>query len=116
MLANPHIGVLFFVPGVSDAFRVNGRATLTVDAELLAPSVVEGKSPALGILVDIDQAYTQCSKAFLRSRFWDPKLHIAPNTMPTVGEIHRAIQGDQFDAQQHDKERDERYRQRVGFY
>ena len=116
ILANPHIGVLFFVPGVSDTFRVNGRATLTVDAQLLAPSTVEGKSPALGILIDIDQAYTQCSKAFLRSHFWDPTLHISPNTMPTGGEIHRAIQGDQFDAQQYDKERDERYRQRVGFY
>nr|WP_315487725.1 pyridoxamine 5'-phosphate oxidase family protein [uncultured Rhodoferax sp.] len=116
ILANPHIGVLFFVPGVSDTFRVNGKATLTVDAQLLAPSAVEGKSPALGILIDIDQAYTQCSKAFLRSHFWDPTLHISPKTMPTGGEIHRAIQGDQFDAQQYDKERDERYRQRVGFY
>ena len=116
MLANPHIGILFFVPGINDTFRVNGRATLTVDAELLAPSAVEGKSPVLGILVDIDEAYTQCSKAFLRSRFWDPTLHIAPNTMPTGGEIHRAIQGEQFDAQQYDKERNERYRQRVGFY
>jgi PPOX class probable FMN-dependent enzyme len=116
ILANPHIGVLFFVPGVSDTFRVNGRAKLTIDAELLAPSAVEGKSPALGILVDIDQAYTQCSKAFLRSHFWDPERHVAPNTMPTGGEIHRAIQGEQFDAQQYDKDRDERYRQRVGFY
>lgn len=58
MLANPHIGVLFFVPGVTDTFRVNGRASITTDAELLAPSAVEGKSPLLGILVDIDEAYT----------------------------------------------------------
>lgn len=116
MLANPHIGVLFFVPGITDTFRVNGRATLTADAELLAPSTVEGKPPLLGILVDIDEAYTQCSKAFLRSRFWDPNLHIAPSTMPTGGEIHRAIQGEQFDAEAYDRERAERYRRRVGFY
>ena len=116
MLANPHIGVLFFVPGVTDTFRVNGRATVTVDAELLAPSAVEGKSPLLGILVDIDQAYTQCSKAFLRSRLWDPQLHVDPATMPTGGEVHRAIQGEQFDAEQYDKERSERYSRRVGFY
>lgn len=116
MLANPHIGVLFFVPGVTDTFRVNGRATVTVDAELLAPSAVEGKSPLLGILVDIDEAYTQCSKAFLRSRLWDPQLHVDPATMPTGGEVHRAIQGEQFDAEQYDKERSERYSRRVGFY
>ena len=116
MLANPHIGVLFFVPGVTDTFRVNGRATVTVDAELLAPSAVEGKSPLLGILVDIDQAYTQCSKAFLRSRLWDPQLHVDPATMPTGGEVHRAIQGEQFVAEQYDKERSERYSRRVGFY
>jgi len=116
MLANPHIGVLFFVPGITDTFRVNGRATITVDAELLSPSAVEGKSPLLGILVDIDEAYTQCSKAFLRSRLWDPQLHVDPTTMPTGGEIHRAIQGEQFDAEQYDKERSERYSRRVGFY
>jgi hypothetical protein len=116
MLANPHIGVLFFVPGITDTFRVNGRATITVDAELLSPSAVEGKSPLLGILVDIDEAYTQCSKAFLRSRLWDPQLHVDPTTMPTGGEVHRAIQGEQFDAEQYDKERSERYSRRVGFY
>ena len=116
MLANPHIGVLFFVPGITDTFRVNGSATITVDPELLAPSTVEGKSPLLGILVDIDEAYTQCSKAFLRSRLWDPQLHVDPSTMPTGGEIHRAIQGEQFDAEQYDKERGERYSRRVGFY
>ena len=116
MLANPHIGILFFVPGVTDTFRVNGRATITVDPGLLSPSAVEGKPPLLGVLVDIDEAYTQCSKAFLRSRLWDPALHIDPSTMPTGGEIHRAIQGEQFDAEQYDKERAERYSRRVGFY
>ncbi len=116
MLANPHIGVLFFVPGITDTFRVNGRATVTVDAELLSPSSVEGKSPLMGILIDIDEAYTQCSKAFLRSQLWDPQLHVDPSTMPTGGEVHRAIQGQQFDAEQYDKERTERYSRRVGFY
>lgn len=116
VLANPHIGILFFVPGVTDTFRVNGRATIVVDAELLAPSAVQGKLPQLGILVDIDEAYTQCSKAFLRSDFWNPQRHIDPSTMPTGGQIHRAIQGPQFDAEQYDKDRAERYSRRVGFY
>ncbi|OYU25058.1 MAG: hypothetical protein CFE41_23270 [Burkholderiales bacterium PBB2] len=116
MLANPHIGVLFFVPGVSDTFRVNGRATLITDEALLEPSAVEGKVPRLGILVDIDEAYTQCSKAFLRSHFWDSARHIDPSTMPTGGQVHRAIQGAHFDADGYDHERSERYKRREGFY
>lgn len=116
ILANPHIGVLFFVPGVTDTLRVNGRATLITDEELLAPSAVDGKVPRLGVIIDIEEAYTQCSKAFLRSRFWDPVLYVDPSTMPTGGQIHRAIQGEQFDAEQYDKERMERYIRRDGFY
>ena len=116
MLANPHVGLLFVVPGVADTFRVNGRATITVDAELLAPCAVEDKPPTLGILIDIDEAYTQCSKAFLRSHLWDPQRFVDPATMPTGGQVHRAIQGLEFDAERYDRERGERYARRVGFY
>lgn len=116
MLANPHVGLLFVVPGVTDTFRVNGRATITVDAALLAASAVGGKPPLLGIWVDIDEAYTQCSKAFLRSHLWDAQRFVDPASMPTGGEVHRAIQGQQFDAEQYDRERTDRYRRRVGFY
>jgi PPOX class probable FMN-dependent enzyme len=116
ILANPRIGLLFIVPGVTDTFRVNGRATITIDADLLAPSAVEGKVPRLGVLVDIEEAYTQCSKAFLRSHFWDPQCFVDPATMPTGGQVHRAIQGEKFDAEQYDSERAERYRKRAGFY
>ncbi|MDM0044263.1 pyridoxamine 5'-phosphate oxidase family protein [Variovorax dokdonensis] len=116
ILANPRVGLLFVVPGVSDTFRVNGRATITVDAALLAPCAVEGKPPLLGILVDIEEAYTQCSKAFLRSHLWDPARFVDPASMPTGGQVHRAIQGEQFDAEHYDRERAERYRRRDGFY
>lgn len=116
LLANPHIGLLFVVPGVTDTFRVNGRATITTDPDLLAPCAVEGKAPLLGVLVDIDEAYTQCSKALLRSQLWDPQRFTDPATMPTGGQVHRAIQGETFDAQRYDEERAERYRRREGFY
>lgn len=116
ILANPHVGLLFIVPGATDTFRVNGRATITTDAALLAASTLEGKAPRLGVLVDIDEAYTQCSKALLRSQFWDPAHFVDPESLPTGGQVHRAIQGEQFDAEQYDRERAERYRQRVGFY
>jgi PPOX class probable FMN-dependent enzyme len=116
ILANPHVGLLFVVPGVTETFRVNGRASLTTDPELLAPCAVEGKVPKLGILVEIDQAYTQCSKALLRSHLWDPDRYLTAADMPTNGEIHRAIRGGDFDAAAYDAERAERYARREGFY
>lgn len=116
MLINPHVGLLFIVPGVTDTLRVNGRATITTDAELLAPCAVEGKLPRLGVLVDIAEAYTQCSKAFLRSQLWDVHRFVDPASMPTGGQVHRAIQGEAFDAEQYDQERAMRYRERIGFY
>jgi uncharacterized protein len=116
MLANPHVALLFIVPGVTDTFRVNGRAAITTDAALLAPSTVDGKAPRLGVLVDIDEAYTQCSKAFLRSHLWDAQRFVDPASLPTGGQVHRAIQGEAFDADEYDRERAERYRQRAGFY
>lgn len=116
ILANPHVGLLFVIPGVTETFRVNGRATLTTDPELLAPCTVEGKAPKLGILVDIEEAFTQCSKAFLRSHLWDPSLHVDPKELPTGGQIHEEIQGEGFDGEEYDEERAERYARREGFY
>lgn len=116
ILVNPRIGLLFVLPGVGDTFRVNGRATLTTDAALLAPCAVEGKPARLGILVDIEEAYTQCPKAFLRSQLWDPAKFVDARTLPTSGEILREIQGESFDGEAYDAARDERYRRREGFY
>jgi PPOX class probable FMN-dependent enzyme len=116
ILRNPHVGLLFVIPGVTDTFRVNGRATLTTDVVLLAPSAVEGKLPKLGILIDIEAAYTQCSKAFLRSRLWDPTRFVDRAQLPTNGEMQRAVQGDGFDASKYDAERAGRYARREGFY
>jgi PPOX class probable FMN-dependent enzyme len=116
IVANPHVGLLFVIPGLGDTFRVNGRATLTTDATLLAPCAVEGKTPRLGILVDIDEAYTQCSKAFLRSQLWDATRFVDRATLPSAGEIHRELAGGDFDAEKYDEERAARYRRREGFY
>ena len=116
ILQNPSVGLLFVIPGVGDSFRVNGHATLTTDAALLAPCAVEGRAPRLGILVDIESAYTQCSKAFLRSRLWEPATFCERAELPSNGEIHRALQGDHFDAEAYDAERAARYARREGFY
>jgi PPOX class probable FMN-dependent enzyme len=116
VLSNPRLGLLFVIPGVSDTFRVNGRATITTDRALLEPCAVEGKVPKLGILVDVEQAYTHCSKAFLRSDFWNAASFVDRAELPTNGQIHKEMKGGDFDAEKYDEERAERYARREGFY
>jgi PPOX class probable FMN-dependent enzyme len=116
LLADPRIALLFVIPGIGDSFRVNGRAVITDDAELLAPSALEGKAPKLGLLVAIEEVYTQCSKAFIRSDIWDPEKHIERSELPSSGAILRSLATPEFDAERYDRERAERYARREGFY
>jgi PPOX class probable FMN-dependent enzyme len=116
LLADPRIALLFLIPGVGDTFRVNGRAVITDDAELLAPCAVEGRAPKLGLLITIEQAYTQCSKASMRSDVWNPEKHIERSALPSSGAILRSLTSPEFDADEYDHERAERYARREGMY
>jgi PPOX class probable FMN-dependent enzyme len=116
LLADDRIALLFLIPGVNDTFRVNGRARIVDDPELLADSEVEGKAPQLGILVQVEEAYTQCPKAFLRSELWNPERHIERSELPSQGEILHAIADPELDVDDYDEARTERYRRREGFY
>ena len=116
VLADDRIALLFLVPGVNDTFRVNGRARIVDDPELLAESEVEGKAPKLGILVEVVEAYTQCPKALLRSELWNPERHIERSDLPSSGEILRAVANPELDVEEYEEARAERYRRREGFY
>ncbi len=116
LLADPRIGLLFLIPGIGDTFRVNGRAVITDDPELLEPSTVDGKPPRLGILVSIEAAYTQCPKALIRSELWNPARHIGRSELPSSGKILRSLTDPEFDADEYDRERKQRYARREGLY
>jgi predicted pyridoxine 5'-phosphate oxidase superfamily flavin-nucleotide-binding protein len=116
LLSDPRIGLLFLIPGVGDTFRVNGTAVVTDDADLLAPSAVQGKAPRLGIVVSISEAYTQCAKALIRSDLWNPERHIDRADLPSHGEILRLLSLPDLDVARHEKARGERYARREGFY
>jgi hypothetical protein len=117
LLRDPRIALLFLIPGVGDTYRVNGTAVITDDAELLAPCEVKGKAPRLGILVTIEQCYTQCPKALIRSDLWNPEHHIERSELPSSGEILRVIKDDPgFDGAAHDRERAARYAHGIGLY
>ncbi|MBI2207387.1 MAG: pyridoxamine 5'-phosphate oxidase family protein [Candidatus Rokubacteria bacterium] len=72
ILANPHIGLLFLVPGKDETLRINGRASILRDAELLERMSVDGKRPQLAIGVEIEEVFFHCAKAFRRSGLWKP--------------------------------------------
>lgn len=115
VLENPHVALLFVIPGISDTFRVNGRAAIVEDPELLAPCAVEGKVPKLGLQIEIDEAYTHCPKAFLRAQLWDPDRYADRSELPSSGELMRSVGAD-VDPKEYDAERAERYARREGFY
>jgi len=116
LLADDRIALLFLIPGVGDTFRVNGRATVIDDPELLAGSAVEGKVPRLGILVAVEEAYTQCPKALIRSDLWNPELHVDRSELPSSGAIMKAVADPDLDPDEYDREREERYSRREGVY
>lgn len=113
------IGLLFILPGLGESFRVNGRAWITDDVAVLEPSSVEGKAPKLGIVIEISEAFTQCSKAFLRSQLWDPARHLNVDAIPTGGEILALLNADldpSFDADAYNTARAQRYARGEGMY
>ena len=116
LLADPRIALLFLIPGVGDTFRVNGRAVITDDRDLLTPSAHQGKVPKLGLLVSIEEAYTHCPKAMIRSDLWNPERHIDRGELPSSGAILRSLSTPDFDAAKYDRERAERYARREGLY
>jgi PPOX class probable FMN-dependent enzyme len=116
LLVDPRVALLFLIPGVGDSFRVNGRGRIVEDAELLEASAVDGKVPKLGIVVEVEEAYTQCSKALIRSDLWNPERHIDRSELPSSGEILRSLNDPEFDSDRYDRERAERYARGEGLY
>ncbi|HET8779161.1 MAG TPA: pyridoxamine 5'-phosphate oxidase family protein, partial [Agromyces sp.] len=95
ILRNPQVGMVFVIPGRGDTLRINGRATIVRDAPFLDDMVVRGHRPALALLVDIEEVFFHCSKAFLRSKAWQPETW-APDAAPRRAVIAKAVerQGD----------------------
>jgi uncharacterized protein len=73
VLANPHVGLIFLLPGRGDTLRINGRARLVSDAPYFDQMVVKGHRPILALVVEIEEIFHHCAKAFLRSRLWQPE-------------------------------------------
>jgi PPOX class probable FMN-dependent enzyme len=82
---NGAIGMLFLVPGMAEVLRINGRARITDDGALLAASAVQGRTPKIGVMVEVKEAYLHCAKAINRGGLWDPSRHVDRNELPSYG-------------------------------
>lgn len=87
ILENPHVAMIFFVPGRGETLRVNGRAWIVEDEDLLEPLAVVGKRPRFGIGVEVDEVFLHCPKALMRSCLWDPSRQANEDTLPSMAKM-----------------------------
>lgn len=91
VLGNPHVGLLFVIPGRPDTLRLNGRAMLVSDAPFFDQMTVRGHRPVLAMIVEVQQVFFHCSKAFLRSALWEPQTW-APDAAPSRARIMQRLE------------------------
>ena len=88
VLENPHVGMLFMIPGVDETLRLNGRAKLTTDPARLEPLAVNGRVPRSGLVVEVEEVFLQCTKALVRSRLWADETRVdRKSALPSFGKM-----------------------------
>lgn len=102
IVENPNVGLLFLAPGITYTLRVNGRARLSVEPELIERFVVKGKSPRSIIVVSVEEAYTQCARALLRADLWNPEKLVGKDAVPTMGAMLAAHTKGGVEAEKYD--------------
>jgi uncharacterized protein len=91
ILSNPHVGLIYLVPGRKETLRINGRARLIREAPFFDDMIVKGHRPQLAIVVEIEQIFFHCMKAFLRSKLWEPESW-RPDALPSHAQIVKSVQ------------------------
>jgi len=111
ILADPRVALLFLIPGVGETLRVNGRASISTDPELLARFAVVNDRPLRSVaVIHVETVFFQCSRAIVRSKLWDAANHIDRSLLPSVGRILSDISEGTFDGATYDRDLPERLR------
>lgn len=103
IVRDPRISLLFMIPGIGNTLRINGRAEIRDDAELLAEFAMEGKLPRTVLSVTTDRVYFHCPKAFIRASLWNPEAHVPRSKLPSGGEILGRLSKGSIDANAYDQ-------------
>lgn len=104
IVRDPRVSLIFMIPGIGETLRINGRAELLTDRDLLESFAHDGKLPRSIVRVTAETVYFQCQKALARSRLWDPAAQAKRSEVPTAGQMLQALIKDQgFDAEAYDR-------------
>lgn len=103
IVRDPRVALLFLIPGAGNALRVNGRAHLSTDSDLLASFAVDEKSPRCAIVMTVDAVYFQCARAIIRSELWNPEKRTYANSLPSAGEILAALSENRVGGEEYDR-------------
>jgi hypothetical protein len=103
LVRDPRISLLFLIPGVGETMRVNGRARISTDPKLTESFAMNGKVPKCVLVVTVDRAYFQCTKAIIRSKLWDPASIVDRKTLPTPGSILAELTDGRLGGAEHDR-------------
>ena len=108
ILHNPHVALLFLIPGCGETIRVNGRAEISTDPTLLQSFLVDGKAPRTVIVVSVHRIYFQCAKAIVRSKLWDASRHVERKSLPSTGTILAELSDGKLSGAEYDRTAGER--------
>jgi PPOX class probable FMN-dependent enzyme len=104
IVRDPRVGLLFLIPGSGTTLRVNGRAVISADPDLLASFVVENKAPRSVLVMTVDAIYFQCARAIVRSELWNPDRRVDPKNLPTPGRILATLSDDRVGGETYDRD------------
>ncbi|MBC7283215.1 pyridoxamine 5'-phosphate oxidase family protein [Hoeflea sp.] len=107
IVRDSRVGLLFLIPGSNTTLRVNGRAQISVDPDLLQSLAMDGKPPRSAIVISIGEVYFQCARALMRARLWDPEAWPGADAVPSAGTLLRELSQD-FDSHSYDRDWPER--------
>jgi PPOX class probable FMN-dependent enzyme len=110
IVSDPGVALLFLIPGIGETLRVNGRAAISVDPDLLEGFSVDGRAPKSVIMITVEAVYFQCARAILRSQLWNPDRHVARASLPSAGQMLAALTKNQLGGETYDKALPERQR------
>jgi uncharacterized protein len=103
LVRDPRVALLFLIPGVGETMRIIGRAVISTDPKLTESFVVNGNAPKCVLVVTVEHAYFQCTKAIIRSKLWDPSMQVDRKTLPTPGSILAELTGGKMGGPEHDR-------------
>lgn len=104
VIRDPRVGLLFLIPGSGTTLRVNGRAVIATDPDLLASFAVEEKAPRSVLVMTVDAIYFQCARAIVRSELWNPDKRVNPKSLPTPGKILATLSNDRVGGETYDRD------------